>query len=144
VDLAGFTTGEIREGGQRVGFEIEGLAGATGVLAHVDLPGPPRIGKYGVDVAALDAIALPELQRPTEVVVIDELGKMELGSRAFREAVSRVFDAGDVTIVATVHAGTHPFTDALERRPDIEVVRVTQRNRDLLPERLAARLVARP
>jgi nucleoside-triphosphatase THEP1 len=41
-----------------------------------------------------------------------------------------------------VHVHRHPFTDALKRRPDLRVIRVTERSRDALPERLAAELVA--
>jgi nucleoside-triphosphatase len=72
-------------------------------------------------------------------VLIDELGKMELASKAFRAAVSRLLEQ-PVAVVATVHVAGHPFTDALKSRPGVELVPVTTRNRDDLPERLAARL----
>jgi nucleoside-triphosphatase len=140
VPLAGFVTQELREGGLRVGFAIETFDGAHGVLAHVGLPGPPRVGKYGIDLAGFERLALPALA-PTPrggVVLIDELGKMELASEAFRAAVSRLEQP--VALVATVHVAGHPFTDALKRRPDAELVRVTVRSRGDLPERLAARL----
>lgn len=104
VEVAGFTTRELREHERRVGFAIEDLAGGRGVLAHVDLPGPPRVGRYGVDLAAFERIALPALRRPADFVVIDELGKMELASAAFRRAASDLFDPGGPTIVATVQA----------------------------------------
>lgn len=138
--VAGFTTEELREGGRRVGFAIEEVGGDRDVLAHVDLPGPPRVGRYGVDLAAFERIALPSLRTPADVVVVDELGKMELASPAFREAVTELFD-GDRAVVATVHAFHHPFTDALKRRADVELVRVTERSRGSLPEELAARLL---
>jgi nucleoside-triphosphatase len=141
VPLAGFVTEELREGRRRVGFAIETFDGAHGVLAHVGLPGPPRVGKYGVDLAGFERLALPALaQTPGGgVVLIDELGKMELASEAFRAAVSRLLEQ-PAPLVATVHVAGHPFTDALKRRPDAELVRVTVRNRGDLPERLAARL----
>ena len=141
VAVAGFTTGELRKRGRRVGFAVERVGGERGVLAHVDLPGPPRVGRYGVDLASFERIALPALEAPGEVVVVDELGKMELASSAFREAVTELLD-GDRPVLATVHAFRHPFTDALKRRPDVEVVRVTERNRDALPGELAARFLA--
>jgi nucleoside-triphosphatase len=141
VPLAGFVTEELREGGNRVGFALETFDGRHGVLAHVGLPGPPRVGKYGVDVAGFERLALPALVSPPEggVVLIDELGKMELASKAFRDAVSRLLEE-PVALVATVHVARHPFTDALKRRPGVELVEVTVRNRDDLPERLATRL----
>jgi nucleoside-triphosphatase len=141
VPLAGFVTEELRERSRRVGFAIETFDGAHGVLAHVGLPGPPRVGKYGVDVAGFERLALPALESTPHggVVLIDELGKMELASEAFRAAVVRLLEH-PIRLVATVQIARHPFTDALKRRPAVERVHVTVRNRDDLPERLAARL----
>jgi nucleoside-triphosphatase len=141
VRAKGFITGEIREGATRVGFAVDSLDGERAVLAHVDFPGPPRVGKYGVDVEAFERVALPALKgiRKGQLVVIDEIGKMELASEAFCEAVERLVER-DVGLVATVHSFRHPFTDALKRRDDVEVVKVTAANRDELPKRLAGRL----
>jgi nucleoside-triphosphatase len=82
VPVGGFATEEIRDGGRRVGFGIETVGGDRGVLAHMDLPGPPRVGKYGVDLQAFERLALAAISSPPRrgVTVIDELGKMELGS----------------------------------------------------------------
>ena len=137
----GFVTEELREGRRRVGFAVETLAGDRAVLAHVELPGPPRVGKHGVDLDAFERVALPALASAidTDVVVIDELGKMELASEKFRSAVGRLL-AAPAAIVATVHVARHPFTDELKRRPDFETVDVIHRNRDELPAELAARL----
>jgi nucleoside-triphosphatase len=145
VPVAGFTTGELRTGGRREGFAVEAVSGARGVLAHVDLPGPPRVGRYGVDLPTFERVALPALRAPRTggVVVVDELGKMELASAAFREAIMELLGR-DVAVVATVHLGHHQFTDALKRRPDIRVVRVTDGTRDALPEQLMDYLVAAP
>ena len=144
-DIVGFTTEEIRQGSARVGFALETAAGNRAVLAHVDFPGPPKVGRYGVDLGVMDRLALPELMAasadpvPGQLVLIDELGRMELASASFREAVRSVFEAG-IDVVATVHAHSDPFTDPLTQRADIERVTVTRANRHALPERLAARL----
>ncbi|MDQ8707103.1 nucleoside-triphosphatase [Streptomyces sp. LHD-70] len=143
--VTGFTTKEIRHSGARVGFALETLAGRREVLAHVDLPGPPRVGKYGVDLGVMERLALPSL-RPTateeatgRLVLIDELGRMELTCTAFRHAIDALFVA-EIDVVATVHMHHDPFTDALKRRADIEVVQLTPANRDVLPGELATRL----
>jgi nucleoside-triphosphatase len=136
VPVEGFTTEEIREGGRRIGFRVESVSGASATLAHIDRPGRPRVGKYGVDVASFERVALPSIAKAAGVVVIDELGKMELTSREFRHAVFTLFET-DVPIVATVHAYPHPFTDALKRRAGIERIRISTGNRDTLPEMLA-------
>jgi nucleoside-triphosphatase len=143
VPLKGFVTEEMREARRRVGFALKTFAGNDAVLAHVDLAGPPRVGRYGVDLEAFERVALPVLEPPdTGVVIVDELGKMELASSGFREAVLGLFDVS-VSLVATVHAHSHPFTDELKRRRSVEVVRLTRGNRDELPARLAERLLGR-
>lgn len=94
MPLAGFVTEELREGGQCVGFGVETFDGDRAVLAHVELPGPPRVGKYGIDLPAFERVALPGLASPPDegVVLIDELEKMELASEAFRDAFSELFE----------------------------------------------------
>ena len=90
-----------------------------------------------MDVAAFEGVALSALDDPGPggVVVVDELGKMELASAAFRGAVLELLGR-DVAVVATVHRARDRFTDTLKRRPDIRVIRVTETTRDALPERL--------
>jgi nucleoside-triphosphatase len=141
MPVGGFTTAELRTSRRREGFVVEATCGAQGLLAHVDLPGPPRVGRYGVDLAAFERVALPALSDPGlgGVVVVDELGKMELASAAFRAAVLELLGR-DVAVVATVQLALHRFTDALKRRPDIQVIRV-EATRDALAERLMERLV---
>jgi nucleoside-triphosphatase len=138
--VSGVLTGEIRKRGRRLGFEVESLDGERATLAHVELRGPPRVGRYGVDLEALERVALPALRPPARggVVVIDELGKMELASERFRHAVAALLD-GDHGLVATVQAARHPFTDELKRRDDVELVRLSARNRERLPGELAER-----
>jgi nucleoside-triphosphatase len=141
VPVSGFVTSEMREGGRRVGFSLQTLEGRRALLAHVDLPGPPRVGKYGVDVPSFEELAIPAIagSRKDGVAVIDELGKMELASPSFCDAVSALLER-QVAVVATVLVSRHPFTDALKRRPDTETLQVTVSNRNQLPAELAARV----
>jgi nucleoside-triphosphatase len=142
VPVGGFITGELRTGGRREGFVVESASGAREVLAHVEFPGPTRVGRYGVDLAAFERVALPVLRDPGPggVVVVDELGKMELASAAFCEAVAELLGR-DVAVVATVHLARHQLTDALKRRPGLQVIRVTEATREALPRQLMGRLV---
>jgi nucleoside-triphosphatase len=123
---------------------VETVAGERATLAHVDIPGPPRVSKYGVDLESFERLALPTLAgvRADDVVIIDELGKMELASEAFCAAVLELFER-PATIVATVHIARHPFTDALKEHPVVETIRVTTANREELPQELAARIAKR-
>jgi nucleoside-triphosphatase len=142
VSVGGFFTQEVRKDGRRVGFEVEDLAGNRAVLAAAGLSSDVRVGKYGVDIDAFERIALPALRRgQNELVVIDELGKMELASAAFTRAVQELFER-DGAIVATVHLFRHPITDALKARRDVDLIRIVARERDELPARLVERLRA--
>jgi nucleoside-triphosphatase len=142
LPLGGFVTTELRERGRRVGFEIETLdGGERALLAHVDLPGPPRVGRYGVDLEAFEALALPALAQPERrVFLVDELGKMELASERFREAVVELFDR-PTPIVATIQASPHRLVASLVRRPDVEMLNLSTANRERLPSELATRLI---
>lgn len=102
------------------------------------------MSKYGVDLEAFERLALPALAgaRAGDVVLVDELGKMELASQAFCSAVAELFE-GPATIIATVQVARHPFTDALKTRSDVETIRVTYGNRDELPVLLTKRMAKR-
>ena len=89
IKAGGFYTEEIKSQGVRQGFRLVTLDGQTAVLSHLDFEGPHRVSKYGVDVTSLDKIGVAAIERATEecdLVVIDEIGKMELLSARFREA----------------------------------------------------------
>ena len=94
--LAGFYTEEIRSAGRRVGFRAVTLEGARTVISHVDIASRPRVGKYGVDVAAIDALAasILGLRPEIDLYLIDEIGKMEcLSERFVGRAVPGLQDA---------------------------------------------------
>jgi len=94
-----------------------------------------------VDVAAFERLALPTLTPADtdQLLIIDEIGKMELHSEPFRDAITSLFE-GESALIATVPAYRHPFTDALKRRRELELVAVTSQNRDGLPGELAERI----
>jgi nucleoside-triphosphatase len=134
----GFYTQEIREGGRRKGFMILTLDGKHGVLAHVSIRGQLRIGKYGVNLTALDSIGVNAIQRAltdADLVVIDEIGPMELLSRKFREIVWQVLDS-EVLVVASIVKRSSAFTDAIKARPDVTVLEITRENREDVVEKI--------
>ncbi len=141
--VSGFVTDEIRERDRRVGFVVRDVAGQEAVVAHQDFQTGVQVGRFGVDVPAFERVALPALRRAQErggAVIIDELGRMELASAPFVEAVETLL-AGSLPVVATVHVYKHPVTDALKRRADVQRVAVTEANRDELPVQLFRQLM---
>ena len=104
--VGGISTPEVRRGGRRVGFEVVDLAtGRRGTLAAVGIHSRYRVGRYGVDVEGFEAVALPALRHAEErcdVICIDEIGRMELYSNSFEEAVRRIL-GGVKPVLAVVH-----------------------------------------
>lgn len=142
VRLSGFTTEEIREGGRRLGFRGKTLDGREVVIAHVSFKGGPRVGRYGVDVAAIDELACslnPQLE--VDACLVDEIGKMECLSDAFVAAVRRLL-AEPVRLVATVAARGSDLIAEVKAHPGAVLWQVTRANRSSLPTEVAAWLAA--
>jgi nucleoside-triphosphatase len=139
--LAGFTTEEIRSGGARQGFRAVTLAGESSILAHVGVESAARVGRYGVDVTGFEELVLHELDRPCDLMLIDEIGKMECFSSRFVAATEALLDS-DTPVIATVASRGSGLIARVKSRGDVELVEVTRRNRDELPQDLAARLTA--
>jgi nucleoside-triphosphatase len=106
VIVGGCTTAERRSGGTRVGFEVRDLtSGRTGELASVTSKFGPRVGRYRVnltDLARVGAAGVEAAASSSEMIVIDEVGPMELVSPEFRRAVQRCIDSGK-PMLAVVH-----------------------------------------
>ena len=106
VIVGGCTTAEKRSGGARVGFEVRDLtSGRSGELASVESKLGPRVGRYRVNLANLARVGAAGIEAATsssELIVIDEVGPMELVSPEFRRAVQRCIDSGK-PMLAVVH-----------------------------------------
>lgn len=135
LNMAGFYTTEIRSKGTRLGFELQGMNGKRRTLAHVDIHSRHRVGKYGVDTDGFDDFleALDLLNPNVELIVIDEIGKMELFSNRFRKLVCDGLNS-DKQILATIPIKGNEFIREIKRRLDIHLFEVTHGNRDHLPD----------
>jgi nucleoside-triphosphatase len=111
------------------------------VLAHVSIRSAHRVGKYGVDVAALEALAGEALdpRANADVYLVDEIGKMECLSEKFVAAAEKLLDSGK-PLVATVALRGSGFIESVKRRPGVELWTVTRSNRDTLPDEILSRL----
>jgi nucleoside-triphosphatase len=129
--IAGFYTGEIREGRERVGFALVGLDGRRGVLSHVNVRGPHRVGRYGVDISGFESFLQDlEMTNPApNFVVIDEIGKMECISDPFRKLVRECLDS-PVPILATIALRGTPPIEQIKMRHDVKLISMSHENRD--------------
>ena len=129
---AGFYTQEIRQNSVRKGFRWKRLDGADGILAHTDIKGPFRVGKYGVDVAGFEKSIVSILdtgQTDSELFVIDEIGKMECLSEKFVSLVRRLFDS-DCSVLATVAQRGSGLISEVKNYPGTRLFNLTQTGHD--------------
>ena len=109
----GFYTKEIRRSGRRLGFELIGLDGLRAVLAHVDIKGPHRVGRYGVDLDSFEDFISPyrQVRSHASVFIIDEIGKMECFSRSFQDWIQDLLDSESLlfAISASRYASQQPM-----------------------------------
>jgi len=136
--VGGMLSRDVRCHSSRIGFEILNLNnGSKGWLASIHQKPGPQIGKYRVNIDDIDKIgvqAITEANESLDVVVIDEIGPMELFSERFIEAVKRIIE-GRKLMVCTIHwrmAGS--LFEDLKKRKDAETYVVTVENRSRLHE----------
>ena len=128
----GFFTQELREKGRRVGFTITTLQGKTGVLAHQRIRSAFRVGNYGVNLEDLDQIAVPSMlpSTPDQIVVVDEIGKMECFSRLFKETLIQALSSDNLVIGSVAIKGDR-FIQSIKTRDDVSLVSISKNTRDL-------------
>lgn len=139
--ITGFYTQEIRQNNTRKGFCWRRLDGAEGILAHVDVKSPLKVGKYGVDVACFEEFVVPILdveRTDAELFVIDEIGKMECLSEKFVTAIRRLF-VSDKSILATVAQKGSGFVWQVKSYP-AKLFALTRQNRDRTIGEISERL----
>ncbi len=148
VRCRGFYTEETLKGGKRIGFDVVAIPdGRRGVLARKDgnCKGLPRVGTYSVDVKAFERVALPTL-RPlggagdkTELIICDEIGRMELKSDKFKAAMRALLDSGAPifgALTATRYGHKVPFCEYVKGLDDVAVHNIKKGNRDRVHEEL--------
>lgn len=145
VDIGGMLSREIREQGVRVGFEIvDFCSGQKGWLAHVSQPVGPKIGKYRVNLNDLNhvgAVSIRNAAKNNQIIVVDEVGPMELCSQAFREAVVEAANSGK-PLLGTIHFKAHDsLINLIKNRDDAEIIEVTFENRGRLHSVLVDKVV---
>jgi nucleoside-triphosphatase len=110
----------------------------------VDFDHTYRVGKYGVDMAAIDAgvnTALG-LEPDVDIYFVDEIGKMECMSQQFINSM-RILLNSDKLVIATISKKGSGFIEEVKQRNDISLWEVTRANRNKLPDKILAWLGTR-
>ncbi len=135
LKTAGMVTQEVRSRGQRVGFMLRDLASSDeGWLAKTEAGGGPKVGKYTVVTADLENVGVRALTKSiredADVVLVDEIGPMEMTSRSFRKAVADLLNS-DKTLVATVKYGSrYEEVETALKGHEVVMVELTRANRE--------------
>ena len=150
VKLRGFVTEEVLVAGKRVGFDVVTIPdGKRGILSRKGGPAAhPKTGQYSVDVASFEKLALPTIEPPAGqedvVLVLDEIGRMELHSAAFAARVEELLARG-VRLVGAITAPIYghrvAFCDRVSATRGVAVHKLTSKTRDGVTAELKESLV---
>jgi nucleoside-triphosphatase len=146
MKIGGMISSEIRERGTRIGFSVEDLiTHVQGVLADVGRSDGPRVGKYTVNIGDLDRIGTRAIQSAidgADVVLVDELGPMELHSRRFIDSVRAALNSPK-HLLATIHTrAVHPLVVEVKSNSRFTILQVTLENREKLPNEIVQSIIA--
>jgi len=132
--VGGMISREVRQEGSRVGFEIINFkTGEKGWLAHINQPNGPQVSKYKVNQKDLDSIGVRAIQtalRDADVVVIDEIGPMELFSQAFKQVVMDAMSSSKLVLGVIHQSARDPIIESIRNRDDTFIATTTFENRN--------------
>lgn len=132
----GFYTEEILGPGGRKGFRLVTLEGRSYVIAHMEVRSRSKVGRYGVRVDVIDQVGAGAIRSAVDthpIVIIDEIGKMELFSSPFQSAVLKAISSPKI-VIATAMQDEHPWVAAVKTLPNVTVWEVNKVNRSKMVE----------
>ncbi|MCD1293408.1 AAA family ATPase [Methanocella sp. CWC-04] len=138
TDPGGFYTEEMRTGRERKGFEIVSLSNERKVLALKGLKSGHRVGPYGLDMGVMDTFAvdlIKDAMKNKTLIMIDEIGRMELMSENFKDIVIKALDS-DKPVMGVIMKKDNEFSKEIKNREDTIIIEVTEANRDKIPDTL--------
>ena len=127
---------------RRTGFELLDLStGMVGILADESGDGP-QLGKYRVHLDDLDLIGAQAVENALgcDLIVVDEVGPMELSSHRFVLAVEKAIASPKPMLVVLHQWSNHRLAKKI--RGSFRVLTVTRENRDSLADEIAKALTS--
>ncbi len=138
--VGGMVTEPIIKNNRRVGFYVKDrITKEKDILAHVDHDSKIVVGRYKVNLDALERVGVTAIETAAEecdIVIIDEVGRMEVESEKFVDIVKKILEE-DKPLILTLHKKSrNPLLQDIRRRDDVRILEVTPINRDLLPYKI--------
>ncbi|KAL7641016.1 UNVERIFIED_CONTAM: hypothetical protein RMT77_008153 [Armadillidium vulgare] len=144
IPCCGFLTEEVRGSNkERIGFDVISLDGKRGVLARTNVSGATAkssassfmVGKYSVDVKAFEAVVLPLFKEipKSSVIVIDEIGKMEMFSSKFVQKVREIISTSEHRMIVTIPISKGrliPLVEEIRNHKNFRIETISRTNRD--------------
>ncbi|MEM3342527.1 MAG: NTPase [Thermoplasmata archaeon] len=140
IVVGGMVTGAIIEENQRVGvFVKDWTTKEQGVMAHINSTSKINIDGFGVDISELDRVGVKAINTAVdnaEVIVIDEVGRMEVESANFVATVKKAMETTKPIILTLHKKSRNPLLQDIRRRDDLRILEVTPINRNILPYKI--------
>ncbi len=138
--VGGMITEPITKDNRRVGFYVmDWLTKEKDILAHVDFESKIIVGRYKVNLEALERVGVRAIENANDncdIIIIDEVGRMEVESERFVEIVKKILEE-DKPLILTLHKKSrNPLLQDIRRRDDVRILEVTPINRNLLPYKI--------
>ena len=138
----GFLTGEDRAEGRRIGFSIRMLDGRIGAFASLSSASEIRVGSsasYGVDLQFLEEVSVPAIRDGLntargQIIVIDEIGPMQLYSEKFKELVIDILGTDQAILLGSIVLRSLPWTDKLKMWNNVATFSLTPQNREIMTQ----------
>ena len=111
------------------GLMIRTLDGQDRMLASKTVKSNHFLGKFPVDLNALENVGVPALRlalMTKDMIVIDEVGTLEGMSTRFKETLLECLNSSK-PVLATIRSSNNAFTDQLKKLPDTQVILLTKK-----------------
>lgn len=140
----GLITKEVRDDIDRIGFDLENTAGELEELARTNKPTSVSVGRYFIDLEALDNFIKPLFSvQPNKLLYVDEIGQMQLYSPSFKQLVTKYLQADNHFIGTITSIYKDKFVTEILNRSDVMIIEIDPENRDELGEGLTYALESR-
>lgn len=137
LKIGGVVTEPIREGDTVTGFKmIDYMTKEESVIAGTRITSRARIDEFGIDLDALGILAVNAIKRAvyhSDLVIIDEIGRIQLKSEYFNKAVLNALKASKPIIMTIYRKSRSSLLQDIRRRDDIRMLEVTPVNKGILP-----------
>ena len=134
----GFYTEEVREDGNRIGFDCVSLNGEVSRISDINFESDKKVGRYSVNVENFEKISLDAIDfaiKNKEVVIVDEIGPMQLLSAKFKKELEKLFKAKKI-VVGTIFFDSYPIVDDIKKNLEVRLITITNDNRDDIPQQV--------